>query len=78
MWREVKRFRIRAVWMNNLRGLLDIKRMDKVPNALIRKLCGATKGVDKGVDEGILRWLGHLERIEYNRNAINVCGEVYR
>ena len=29
--------------MDNLRGLLGIKRMDKVPNAWIRDLCGVTK-----------------------------------
>ena len=36
MWREKERSRIRAVQMDNLRGLLGIRRMDKVPNARIR------------------------------------------
>ena len=31
-----ERSRIRAVQMDNLRGFLDIRRMDKVPNAQIR------------------------------------------
>ena len=34
IWRAEKRSRIRAVQMDNLRGLLDIRRMNKVPNAL--------------------------------------------
>ena len=32
IWREKERSRIRAVQMNSLRGLLDIRKMDKVPN----------------------------------------------
>ena len=39
VWRETERFRIRSVYMDNLRGLLGIRRMDKVPNARIRQLC---------------------------------------
>ena len=38
------RFRIMAVQMDNLRGLLGIKRMDKIPNVQIRELHGVMKG----------------------------------
>ena len=37
--------------MDNLRGLLGIRRMDKIPNAQIRELCGLTKGVDVRIDD---------------------------
>ena len=40
IWRENQRSRIRAVQMDNLRGLPGIKRMDKVLNAETRELCG--------------------------------------
>ena len=40
--------------MDNLRGLLGIRRLDKILNAQIRELCGVTKGVDEGVVDGIL------------------------
>ena len=43
---------IRAVQMDNLRALLGIRRMDKVPNAQIRQLCRVTKGVDEKIDKG--------------------------
>ena len=66
IWKEKKRSRIRAVQMDNLRGLLGIRRMDKFRNALIRELCGVTKGVDERIDEGVLRWFGHVERMENN------------
>ena len=46
-----ERSRIRAVQMDNLRGLLGIRRMDKVPNARVRQLCGVTKCVDEKIDE---------------------------
>ena len=64
IWREKERSRIRAVQMDNLRGLLGIRRMDKVPNAQIRQLYRVTKGVDEKSDEGVLRWFGHVERME--------------
>ena len=53
--------------MNNLRNLLGINRMDKVPNARIRQLCGVTKDVDERIDEGVLRWFAHVDRIENGR-----------
>ena len=58
--------------MNNLRGLLGIRRMDKFPNARIRQLCGVTNDVDKKIDEGVFRWFGHMERMENNRIAKRV------
>ena len=42
--------------MNNLRGLLGIRRMDRVSNARIRELYGVKKGLDERFDEGVLRW----------------------
>ena len=44
-----------AVEMYRLRGLLGIRRMDKVPNAQIRQFGGVTKGVNENIDEGVLR-----------------------
>ena len=46
-----------AVEMNNLRGLLGIRKMDKVLNTRIRQFCGVTKCVNEKIDEDILRWL---------------------
>ena len=40
-----------AVQTENLRGLLGIRRMDKVPNAGIRELCGVKKGWTNGLME---------------------------
>ena len=72
LWIEHERSRIRAVQMDNLRGLLGIRNMDRVPNVRIRELCGVTKGVAEKIDEGVLRWFGHVERMEKKRIAKRV------
>ena len=48
IWREKEKSRIRAV---QILVLLDIRRMDKMPNALIRELCGVMKELDERIDE---------------------------
>ena len=55
IWREKERSKIMAVQMDNLRGLrvLGIRRMNSVPNARIRELCGVAKGVDERIDESV-------------------------
>ena len=67
IWREKKRSRIMAVQMDNLRGLLGIRRMAKVPNVQIRKMCRVRNGVDKRIDKGVLLWFDLVKRIENNR-----------
>ena len=47
-----------------IRGFLGIRGMDRVPNARIRELCGVKKDLDESIDEGVLRWFGHVERME--------------
>ena len=36
LWKEKERSRVRAIQMDNLRGLLGIRRVDRVPNEWIR------------------------------------------
>ena len=72
LWKEKEISKFRVVQMDNLRGMLGFRRMDRVPNAVIRKLCGVTKGVDERIDEGVLRWFGNVERMENDRIAKRV------
>ena len=67
LWEEKERSRIRAVQLDNLRGLLGIRRMDRVPNAQIRELCRVKKGLDERFDKGMLRWFSHVKRMESDR-----------
>ena len=43
--------RIRAVAMENLRGLLGIRRVDRIPNARISELCGVKRSLDERIGE---------------------------
>ena len=40
--------------MDNLRGLVGIRRMDIVLNSRNRELCGVTKGVNERIDRRVL------------------------
>ena len=43
---------LESCMIDNLRGLLGIRRMDSVPNARTRELCGVKKGLNERIDEG--------------------------
>ena len=70
--KEQERSRIRAVQMDNLRGFLGIRRMDRVRNAWIRELCGVKKVLDERIYESVHWWFGHVERMENDRIAKRV------
>ena len=50
---EKERSRIMVVPLENFRGLLGIKRMNKIPNALISEFRGMAKGMDEKIDETV-------------------------
>ena len=54
LWKEKERSRVRAVQMDNLRGLLGIRRMDRIQNAWIKE-CGVMKGVHERIEELFLQ-----------------------
>ena len=69
LWKEKERFRIRAMQMDNLRGLMGIRRMSMFPNARIRELCEVKKGLDERIHEGVLRWLAMWRGWRWNRSV---------
>ena len=75
LWKEKERSRFRAVQTDNLRGLLGIRRTNRVPNARIRELCRAKNGLDDMIDEGVLWWFGHV-KMEINRFQESLCRRV--
>ena len=56
IWREEETSSIMVVQMDNLRGLLGIRRMDRVPNERIRELCGETREVDHQLEQPEIRF----------------------
>ena len=69
LWKEKEKSRVKTLQMDNFRGLLGIRRMDRVLNIRIRELCGVKMGLDERIDEGVLWWFGHVERMERDRIA---------
>ena len=53
IWMEDERSRIRAVQMDKIRSFLGIRRVDRVPNARIREMCGMEKGGDEWIEEDV-------------------------
>src|SRR5678815_2020700 len=53
--------------MDNLRGVLGVRRIDKMGNELLRELCGMKKGVNERINESTLRWFGDMERMNDSR-----------
>ena len=43
-WREKERSRIKVVQMDSLGGLLDIKRIGKLPSTWVKEICEMTRG----------------------------------
>ena len=80
VWKE-ERSRIRAVQMDNLKGLIGIRRLGRVPNTQIRELCGVMKGLDESIGIDFLQWFGHVEIMENNMIAKRVyiweCAGIY-
>ena len=53
--------------MNWLRNICRLRRLDRVRNEEIRRRCGKEVSVCKKVDQSVLRWFGHVERMEEDR-----------
>ena len=49
--------------MENHSGLLDVREIARIPNKLIRKLCGMKNGVEKRNGESILKWFVHVVKM---------------
>ena len=63
MWKVKEKSWIRVVWMDNLRGLLGIKRISRMVNAWVRHLCDV-KEVDERIEEDVFQWFDHIQRME--------------
>ena len=56
-----------AIEMNCLRNTCGLRRIDRVPNVEIRRMCGKNVSVSQRMDQGVLRWFGHVERMGNER-----------
>ena len=72
LWKKKERAMIRPVQMENLKGIIGSRRMDRAPNARNKDLCEVTKEIDEKIDERVLRLFGHVQRIVKDRIAKRV------
>src|SRR5678816_3380272 len=68
VWNKRYRSEIQCVQMDNLiSGVLGVRRIDEMRNERITELCGVKKGVNERINESMLRWFGHVERVNDSR-----------
>ena len=58
VWNKRYRSKVKWVQMDNHKGVLGVRRIDKMRNERIRKLCGVKKGINERINESTLRWFG--------------------
>ena len=58
--------------MNCLRSLVGVSLMDRIRNEEVRKRAGIERELASRADQRVLRWLGHVERMDEYRMARRV------
>src|ERR1700755_2886271 len=68
------RKRLEVFEMKGLRAICGLRRVDRIRNERIREMCGWKRGIVGRAEEGVLRWFGHVCRMDENR----IVGRVMR
>ena len=64
---NIRVYRLNVTEMRCLRSMCGVTRMDRVRNEEVRRRTGVVKGLAERADQGVLRWFGHVERMEEER-----------
>ena len=70
--RSTERRKVNVLEMKCLRSLVGASRMDKVRNEKVRRRAGIERELANRADERVLRWFGHVERMDEYRMARRV------
>ena len=70
--RSAERRKVNVLEMKCLRSLVGVSRMDKVSNEEVRRRTGIEREVASRADQRVLRWFGHVERMDEYRMARRV------
>jgi len=65
--RESERKKLNVFEMKCLRSMIGVSRMDRVRNELVRERTGVMNDLAGRVDRCVLRWFGHVERMNEER-----------
>ena len=74
VWQKKHESKINAVEMRSLRSMCGVTLNDRLRNDLIRERCGLNEDVVTKINKGLLRWFGHVERMDENR----LTARIYR
>ena len=70
--RSAERRKVNVLEMKCLRSLVGVSRMDRVMNEDVRRRAGIEKELASRADQRVLRWFGHVERMDEYRMARRV------
>ena len=70
--RSAERRKVNVLEMKCLRSLVCVSRMDRVRNDEVRMRAGIERELASRADQRVLRWFGHMERMDEYRMARRV------
>ena len=70
--RSAERIKMNVLEMKCLRSLVGVSRMDRVRNEDVRRRAGIERELASRADQRVLRWFGHVERMDEYRMARGV------
>jgi hypothetical protein len=65
--KKAERNKLDVMEMRCLRSMLGVSRMDRVRNVEVRQRTGVVKKLSERVDQSVLRWYGHMVRMDEER-----------
>ena len=70
--RSTERRKVNVLEIKGLRSLVGVLRMDMVRNEEVRRRAGIERELASRADQKVLRWFGHVERMDEYRMARRV------
>ena len=70
--RNAGRKKVNVLEMKCLRNMVGVSRMDRVRNEEVRRRAGIERELASRADQGVLRWFGHMEKMDEYRMARRV------
>ena len=67
--RSAERRKVNVLEMKCLRSLVGVSRMDRVRTEEVRRRAGIERELASRANQRVLRWLGHVERMDDYRMA---------
>ena len=70
--RSAERRKVNVLEIKSLRSLVGVSRMDRVRNKEVRRRAGIERELASRAEQRVLRWFGHVERMDEYRMARRV------